>query len=165
MRIMEPPPKIPLKGKCVQKGKCISVPHNHSYECDGKCIKYETPCNGKCDLGGLCKKDGKCFLTGSSDRVTWVLKSCDGDCIDLSENCHGKCADFQCQMTNGTCLKANDVPGRGWKDCKGKCIKSTLKCDGTCEWNQCEKDDGKCAYTVSEDLKNLDFGVLGGWKF
>ena len=42
MMIIEPPPKVPLKDKCVHKGKCISVEVKHWYECDGKCIKYET---------------------------------------------------------------------------------------------------------------------------
>jgi hypothetical protein len=155
-------PKKPWKNKCVKDGKCIIV-EDYLYDCDGKCITTETPCNQKCDLyDSFCKKDGICLITTASDRTTYVIKSCDGECMDLSEKCNGKCESYQCEMTNGTCLKADGVPGRRWKDCKGKCIQSNLKCDGTCEWNQCEKDDGTCTYSVSENSKHINFGICDG---
>ena len=164
MALLSAPPNKPWKNKCVKEGKCIIV-EDYWYDCDGKCITVETPCNQKCDLHdneSFCKKDGRCVFTTASDRTMNVLKSCDGECMDLSEKCNGKCASYQCEMTNGTCLKADGAPGRRWKDCKGKCIKSSLKCDGTCEWNQCEKVDGTCTYTVSEDSKHINFGICYG---
>ena len=139
------------------------------YECDGRCMKTDSPCHGKCGEG-WCLKDNKCTsMYSGGPKFNKLLNICAGKCIGVTEGCDedkqkkdvmdGSCEDWQCAMSNGTCINPLNTPHL--TNCHGKCVGSKSKCNGFCRFDQCEKKGGSCEYTSSKGDK-INFGVCAG---
>ena len=157
-----------------------------TYLCNGECVHYSHPCDGKCIDGSLYFCDGKClksclgqcylnkFLNSNG---TWLIISnetiyqtymCNGQCYHQSVPCHGKCLDRSLSLCDGVCLKSclgqchevNFFSINGtWINWSVQTNNQTYKCNGHC-YHQSVPCNGVCVsgFYLCNDvcLKNGD---------
>ena len=125
------PGKYQCKGKWIRKnqpcdGKCLET------TCNGQCSCWETPCDGKCQEGyRFCPKNDKCVL---KDEYKWdcrdntinknsILWKCNGVSISKSNACNGTCPSGRHEKNYDTLCGDKCLPGPfAAVNCGGKCV-------------------------------------------